>query len=246
MNKADSTLTKTCSSCGQQKPLSAFLQLSETQGTVYGNICAACRKAGLDKAAKQDEKEESSKSDTGHKIDSKAKVAGEVDKRQLKQKSEEEYFEEREVDQEQQAEVTEKLDQTKTSERKHRETFLDRRSFLTDKRTPAQRNAEAAQKIAQSEQQIQSQQETARQEQVVKQEEQRKAADLTTPYSGGAQTKFGSEFEKFKAWLGKGSPIVQAAERAAAAKGMQQNKDASKKETPGEHIDKNWGPKGKR
>ena len=35
--------TKTCSSCGLKKPLSAFIQVSGPQGRHYGNICATCR-----------------------------------------------------------------------------------------------------------------------------------------------------------------------------------------------------------
>ena len=40
-------LTRTCSACGIEKPLSAFLQISGTQGTLYGAICATCRSAGI-------------------------------------------------------------------------------------------------------------------------------------------------------------------------------------------------------
>jgi hypothetical protein len=71
MKEPKSPLLKTCQSCGLQKPLTAFLQLSQ-EGTEYGNICADCRK----KAAEKELKKERDKSggQSGLKIDSKARL----------------------------------------------------------------------------------------------------------------------------------------------------------------------------
>jgi hypothetical protein len=48
MNKPTPNLTKTCSICGLQKPLTAFLQLAGKQGTIYGDVCGSCRKTAAE------------------------------------------------------------------------------------------------------------------------------------------------------------------------------------------------------
>ncbi len=78
------TLTKTCSHCGEQKPISAFLHMADAQGAIYGNICSSCRSILMgDKAGAKDD--ERTRSDTRAAIDAKAKVQSEVDKRKQRQ-----------------------------------------------------------------------------------------------------------------------------------------------------------------
>src|SRR5690348_10216895 len=100
MTKPNQALLKTCISCGQQKPLSAFLQFSGQLGSTYGNVCASCRKTTLEKPAPK-EPEESTRSDSGFNLGSKAKVAGDRDKQQIRQQREELNLEEKEVKEEQ-------------------------------------------------------------------------------------------------------------------------------------------------
>src|ERR1700722_17983588 len=83
----DNQLSKTCVSCGLQKPLTAFLQISGPEGSSYGNVCSTCRGSGLGrKIVIPAVEEEHSTSSTGLKIDAKAKQQIE---REKKRKSEE-------------------------------------------------------------------------------------------------------------------------------------------------------------
>ncbi len=136
--KPSSSLTKTCSSCGQQKPLSAFLQLSAAQGAIYGNICSSCRKIQAEKPPKPKDVEGSTTSTTGVRIDSKTKVKEAKDKRDRWQHTEEEYFEEREEKGEEEVQKTEKNVSISKDEKKHREHYIEKRSFLdsTNKAKP--------------------------------------------------------------------------------------------------------------
>src|SRR5215208_1216873 len=77
-------LTKICGICGQQKPLSAFLELTGKEGAHYGIICSTCRKTQMEQTKLKKEPDESTTSSTGHRIDLKAKVQAEIDKRQLR------------------------------------------------------------------------------------------------------------------------------------------------------------------
>src|SRR3990167_4758510 len=136
MSKRDNTsLMKTCSNCGQQKPLSAFLEMSSEQGSSYGNICSSCRKTTLEELQrrKKSDAEGSTTTDIGHKIDSKTKVQGEVDKRQHIQHVDEKYHAERKID----AETNKNTDQIKlniaSKQRDHRESFLKKSSLLGTK-----------------------------------------------------------------------------------------------------------------
>src|SRR5690349_18583867 len=81
----DQKPTRVCASCGIEKPLAAFLQLSEKHGTVYGNICVTCRSEG--KTLKKEDKTEDERTTnpTGARIGAKEKIyADEDNKRHLK------------------------------------------------------------------------------------------------------------------------------------------------------------------
>ena len=76
MNKPAPQLTRSCLVCGLEKPLAAFLQITGTQGTIYGNTCSSCRGSGAkDKSTyPTPEREEENSGGAGLKIDSKAKI----------------------------------------------------------------------------------------------------------------------------------------------------------------------------
>ncbi len=116
-------LTKICSVCGEQKPLTAFSQLSGSQGLIYGNICASCRKTAMDKLKSPADTEGSSTSKTGYKIDSKAKVQAEADKRLLRKEQEELNQEEKEKSEEMQSSTIEKRKTIASKEKDHRESL---------------------------------------------------------------------------------------------------------------------------
>lgn len=133
MSNPKSLLLKICSVCKEKKPLSAFLQLSDKQGTTYGNICASCRKQLSAKTtAPTPTDEESSGTSTKAKIDSKTKVHDAKDKRQIREQVDERYHEEREKDATQEDKQIQKTLTIAKEERKHREGFLEKpaRPFL--------------------------------------------------------------------------------------------------------------------
>lgn len=80
MSNPHLSLLKTCSSCGQQKPLSAFRQFAGAHGSMYGNICASCRKAHSEKSAPK-ETEEGTTRKSDHRIGIEEKVHADLTKK---------------------------------------------------------------------------------------------------------------------------------------------------------------------
>lgn len=222
------TLSKTCVSCGLEKPLSAFLVMSGTKGTTYGNICASCRKTIPNKnKPHQKDTEESISGGSGFKIDSKARVKAELDKRQEFKRVDELYHEDRDKDATEQSVKIEKGQIIKKDEKKHRQAYLEKRSFLDKKtdRTPSQQQVTNAQ----IEQQL----------------------NVDNPLSNtriGVEEKYkGETFNRFKAWLGKSSPIVQAAERASQKPSEKSTtKGKNEKEVLKDYINEAFKPGSKR
>ncbi len=122
--------------------------MSGDQGTTYGNICSTCRKTTLDeiqRRKKTDADGSSTTTDVGHKIDTEAKVQGEVDKRELAQRIDDEYH----ADRKDNAEINQNDQQVKTNaeqgQRRHREDFLKKRSFLGGNTNKGEKNSTAQQ-----------------------------------------------------------------------------------------------------
>jgi hypothetical protein len=226
MDKPINPITKTCSICGQQKPLAAFLQLSGNQGSSYGIICSTCRQAGLDKQEKVKESEDSTRSTTSKTIDNKAKMQVETDTKQQLREIEEQYFEEREENSELQSEHSEKKQNIAKSEKTHRENYLEKRSFL-DSTDKAKRNAASL---------IFGGEEQKAREGAIRLD----APVLDTQIAGKLKYQ-GSVFNQFKTWLGTSAPIVKATQSASQKAG--QNKKAGAKEVLVENVEKTWGPK---
>lgn len=120
-------LNKSCATCGLDKSLTAFLEISGPKGTVYGNVCSTCRGNSLVKkiivGAHTGDDEESGSS--GLKIDAKRKLRIEQNKQaQLKQEIEQhhENIEKRELATD---EKTERTDLKEKIEKKHRADFID-------------------------------------------------------------------------------------------------------------------------
>ena len=135
MNTNASSFTKVCSSCGLKKPLSAFLELTgERHAGSYGNVCGTCRKTHLEKNRLK-EADSGSRTETGHKIDSKAKIAIDIDNKEAAHRTEEEYYDEREEHEILDTQELEKKSHKEKGERKHRETFLDVRRNRSTKQT---------------------------------------------------------------------------------------------------------------
>lgn len=137
MEKEQSPLIKTCSICGEIKPLAAFLQMSATSGTEYGSVCVDCRKKGADKP-RVPESDETTQSSSGVVIDSKNKLQADIDKRELREQTEEDYYEERDLNESEQLIRSDKIDQKASQEKQHRQSFLGGNSVLgTTKKNPA-------------------------------------------------------------------------------------------------------------
>jgi hypothetical protein len=222
-------LLKTCSVCGLQKPLSAFLHMSGTEGTTYGTICSTCRKTAPEHSrVKKTEAEGSTTSDAGHSVDSKSKVHSEIDKRDLKKNVDDLYHEDRKDEQILGTDKLEKSQQIAKEEKAHRKSFLDKRSFLSTDKAAVKQHAETIARQEQSK------------EKATKDEEALRTIDLTAPFipsQTGAQVKYqGVAFKAFKSWLGSSAPIVKQA-------GTQK---PNEKETLSEAIDNNFGPGTKR
>ncbi len=146
MNLPHLALTKTCSNCGRQKPLSAFLELTGTQGSTYGNICSSCRKIMIEEAkTKKKETEEGTTSSAGSKVDSKRKTQGDVDKKIFHDEINNLYQEKRKEDALLIKEKSFKTATTVETEKKQREksygSFLDRHH--TSKNVVSPHNPEA-------------------------------------------------------------------------------------------------------
>jgi hypothetical protein len=230
--------TKICTSCGQRKPLSAFLQMNKAGTVSHGQICASCRKT-LTENAKHPQGEDAGTQETGHKIDSKARMKAENDKRQHQTDLHENYHENRDINATD-AKFSEQKQATKQeTEKKIRGSMFGRQGFLSEKKqTPNTEASTQAQQQAHAETQIQTEQHNA------KEERQKTQLDFTMPYidpQTPGQARYGTAFREFRQRLGKDSPFMRAAENAAknANKANEKNKT---KETLEEHIEKTWQP----
>lgn len=265
MSKSDSTLTKTCSSCGIEKSLSAFLVLAGGSAH-YGSICADCRKAGVNQKKPKEPRDEGTTSDTGHKIDTKARIAGEIDKRVEREEIEENYYKEREETEIEEKEEFEEEEETLKKEKEHHKSYLDSDPYLRarrgdhTKREPTHveieenvRETGNTHKEAEDKHNV----ETHKKEEVKKEEQHRKdehtkeevkktKIDFTAPFEDtriAGKIKYQSEMHKrFASWVGTWSPVGRTAQQEAAQKKGQENKEAS----PKEFVEKNWRPGSKR
>lgn len=221
MNKPDATLTKICSSCGQRKPLSAFLQLAGAHG--YGNICSACRKTALENPVK--DQEDSTRSTTGEKLDLKLLQQRTTDEREAFKETEDEYFDEREKKEIKKVERKEKIIHAADKAKKHRGMFDKPPSQDSSAKNAAapvfggEAHKAAAGKIDLATGPVES-----------------------TRVAGMVKTQ-SAIYQSFKTWLGSAAPIVGA---AGAAKQKQAGKPAPGAPAPdavSEFVHRNSGPK---
>lgn len=226
MNKSNISLIKTCSSCGQQKPLSAFLQVAGAEANSYGNICSACRKTNSEKTPSAKETEEGTTSTTELELNSKTKLKSDIDKGKLRKQTEQAYFEERDKNDAKHIHHLQKADAITQDEKKQRERLLGKRSLFDKK--PQVSNPS----------------------QISGAEENRANAtklDFTKKVEFGVagQVKMTSSvFQAFKGWLQGDAPIVGAAERALAAqKKADNNKTPQKSVSKEEYVQRGPGAK---
>lgn len=215
------TLRKTCSACGQSKPLTSFLQLGGPEGTMYGTVCADCRKAGLDKPQSLDS-DDSTTRHSGAAIKSEQRLHTEITKKMEHVEAEEEFKKEQDKKDEQKDKKQQKIKSIATKEKKHREDFLKKSSFI-DNKTSADK-----QKAAETQQKT----ELRQKKDAATTEEKLKGIDLTGPYipsqTGGQIKLQGDSFLRLKTWLG-----------TAAGAAINQNLHGGATGKPGKEAAKN-------
>jgi len=119
-------MTRTCSACGIEKPLAAFLEISSTQGTRYGTICSTCRGAGItEKKTGTKEGEQNTTVTTGTRIGLKEKTFIEQEQAkhfiQTKEENKEAFIKREAL----KTAKEEKTTLKEKAEKDHRRTYLD-------------------------------------------------------------------------------------------------------------------------
>jgi len=232
--QTNSALTKLCSSCGLQKPLSAFLEFSSSEGTFYSNICSTCRKTNIEEGQNK-ETTDIVTTTSGGKIDAKAKMHSDIAKKQEHQNVGELYQEEREKTDEKLYQQIIKTNKIATDEKKHRRDFLGKSSFLSETRRDKQGAVDPASPEFKEELEKQINFTVPFQDtQIVKQKHGAEYQKVKAGLGG-----LGAEFDRMKRWLNSGSPIIQQAELALRNKQQKENQDKNKKTD--ENIEKPSG-----
>lgn len=230
------SLFKTCSQCGLQKPLSAFLQVAGPQGTTYGNVCADCRKAKMDKVAKPKEVDEVSSSTSGERIGAKSRIHQEMSDKSQRVHQEALDEADKEKKEEKKVKIGKSIATKQKEEKQHREHYLQKGSFLSEK--PEQKKQSAQKQQAEQSAKLEA----------TKQEERLKGFDFTSgPYvapavTGQIKATQGESFQRLKTWLGKSAPIAGTAAKASAKNSQKKTQEP----TPEEHVAQSFKPKTKR
>jgi hypothetical protein len=235
MNKFPS-FTKTCSNCGLEKPLSAFLKFGGTQEGIYGSICSTCRKTLKDKEASQDS-DDGTKIKHDYKIDTKVKVAEDIDKKEKFKKVEEEYHKERDVDEEQEVKKEEKKQTVAKDEKKHREEFIKpkEKTSIFDNRENRRAQGQSAgvlpdEKVFGGQQQV-AEESTVRLDETI---------DMRAKFTHS------TNFQYLKSWLGADARLVHQAERSKildAKKRTEKGAAPKESESISESLNRTFGKK---
>lgn len=219
----NSALSKTCSVCGLQKSLSAFLELTGSQGTTYGNVCSACRRAqGKEQPREADE---TTRRETGG-----AKL-GVTERTERLEQSLEAKLRDEELAKDERDKVeelkTERIEKTQTAVDAKKRAQSGTRSFLDSHRKT---------QIAFS-------------QEIFNAQNQEKQVDVSTaaPDTRVSKVKY-EQSPFFKEYLNrvKGSAPIAARQTKEAAQKAQTEKNESAKDAALDHIEKTWGPSLKR
>ncbi len=249
--KKHKLLTRSCVVCGLEKPLSAFLQLGNKKGAIYGTICGACRGSGLkEKVAHEDD---ASSTSAGMRIRAKERV--DIIKQQ---KSD---FQEQQI---QHKEGTKKRDQIsfeKTETRDEKDLALKRRdqkqSFL-NYQTKIQQSLSAQSVLNQKKDdrlftsvptEKQQATEAVRKAETIKQEQKKTTGNLTGSPILDQQHLLNRD--KLRAWLGADAPLMKTLSRLyttvnPSQKSATERTEINKKETAREFMERTLGPASKK
>ena len=267
MTKHES-LTRTCTACGIEKPLSAFMQLGGKQGTTYGSICATCRGTGItEKSTKPARDEERSSTGSSIRLGTKERV--EIEKQQkLEQQNRQEIAEKETKKREQSTDnKLELLEQKEKTERAHREVYLEakkKQSFLSNYQNRQLFNQQMISEFKKEDNTfvnapVSNEAQLSAAELVkteaTKEQERITTLDLSgTPVLGQANYTVSRDnpiFNQFEKWLGetpltktksrlyKSAPTTSTDSKATPS----QEKDAT--DAPRDYINKTWNRSGK-
>jgi hypothetical protein len=251
MEKSNRPLTKTCSSCGLKKPISAFLQLAGAQSATYGNICASCRKANLDKPTHK-ETDEGTVRDADHRIGAEEKLHGDLGKKLEHQRIEDLYVKEQEKDEKQQLQQTQKDESMAADAKMHRKNYLEKRSFLntTAKTADSTRTTSTRQQIERQARIAHGLDHASKQEQAAREEQKQTEIDLSSPFEdtliSGKEKFKGDAIKRFAALIGANSPfartLAQQTQKTEKKEKTQQQAAPTEKDVI-DYVKKTWGPK---
>ena len=220
--------TRACVACGQKKPLVAFLELAGKNGRSYGDICAACRGAGLGPNATKESGDSSDKSGGSLRlrIDSKTLIQDALEKKeQFKHQTELDY-EEKTKKETTEAEKSTASEERKEAEKKSREEYLDlkNQSFLSASKGDKQKTAFGKDKALMTQNFYQEQNKKDHfthveqdKQQANSEERKNTTTDLAVTFMDEHTSTIGrsaeSVFGRFREFLGKGAAINRTLEQ---------------------------------
>jgi len=240
-------LTRTCSACGIEKPLSAFLYLSSQHGTAYGSICSTCRSKGItEQKQKKAPEEEHGSTRAGMQVGVKQLIEIERQRKQEIEKRKVGYEEESKKREHIAVEKIESSELKEKAEKSHRE-YIEAKQSLEAKRSLLNYQKKSLLGTAStvvghreelfshspSEEKKRAVVESAKRTEAIKEEKRKTEIDLSgAPLESrhGYDVKYHNPlFNKFKTWVGVDS---KAAKLTASQKGPE--------ETPREFAERTW------
>jgi hypothetical protein len=215
--------TRTCTACGQVKPLVAFLELAGAHGHSYGNICSTCRGSNSAQKSTIENSEPGDKSggSTRFQLDNKARMQTEVEKEDLF-KHQNDLVQDEKAKKDQLAENTSaQTEQKEKIDKKYREDYLQSQEQQATTKTKKQptgsfldRQKQGAQAYTQEKLWVEKGQIVVATENLQtsnKTEVQKTAADVSTIDLGEPSKMIGrsaeSIFGRFRDYLGKSAAI---------------------------------------
>ncbi len=258
MNK-QTALTRTCSACGIEKPLAAFLQVSGTQGSRYGNLCSACRGAGIqERHANLIKEEERSSTSSGVRIGAKQKIDIDKEKKRQFQKLKETHQKISKKREKIGHEKSELLHNKEQSEKYHRTHYIDaKRAFLNfQTKKPAINDLKRQTKTDAlfkrplfTENKTHFDRETAKLEAAIQHEQRITMIDLSgAPVLDQQHAVISRDnpiFKRFLAWLGTSAPIMQTLNqlnKQGVASVDSKSHSVTEKDPIIDYINNTWGP----
>lgn len=246
------SLTKTCLACATEKSLAAFLQISGTQGTVYGNICSSCRSdSARSKPILPKEDEDTGRGSAGLKIDSKTRVQQLIEQQKQTKKTKENIHQEDKKQERIVFDKTERKETKEKSEKSHREGYLEakkKQGFLGSSAQKTQTLGTIPSQKSQIDSTIITEQqliETQKQEAAIQQEQKLTSTDMTQSFRDTGESKYQSAgFKQFKDWLGTSANFrtVERLYKSADNAKKSDEKNENKKDPFTDYVEKTFKP----